>query len=238
MKLKNKTEIISTILTPALKLWLRSQLDHVEDLEMKVDAGDTQILRGKINNVFLKSTRAVYQGIHVRKVEVGTENIQVNLGAVVRGKPLRLLESIFVTGELEVTEQDLNTSLSSSLLSSGLTDLVKLLLAEKGLTNSEHLLTNYQLSWQQLTLKEDKFIIKGLVSDSQGNSNPLILSSGLEIYNLQTLLLNPIYITGIPTIEDFTLNQFSVDLGTDVELQQLSLFNQKIYCLGKIKVNN
>jgi hypothetical protein len=238
MKLNHKTEIISKILTPALKLWLRSQLDQVEDLEININAGDTQILRGKINSVFLKTTLAVYQGIHVRKVEVATEKIGVNLGGMVRGKPFRLLQPILVSGELEVTENDLNRSLCSSLLSQGLKDLVGLLLEEKGYTEVEKMLANYELTWQNLTLNADKFILNGIVTDSQGNTNQLILCSGLELSNLQTLSLNPIYIEGIPEIEDFSLNQFTVDLGSDVQLQQLSLSEQKIYFLGKVKVNN
>lgn len=238
MKLKNKTEIISKILTPALKLWLRSQLDHVEDLDININAGDSQILRGKINSVFLKTTRAVYQGIHVRKVEVATENIGVNLGGIVRGKPLRLLQPIFVRGELEVSENDLNTSLSSSLLSQGLTDLLELLLEEKGFNEIEKIFTNYEITWQNLTLNGDKFRLKGILRDSQGNSNNLILRSGLQLANFQSLSLNPIYIEGIPEIENFSFNEFTVDLGSDVQLEQLSLSQQKIYCLGKVKVNN
>lgn len=238
MKSNNKTEIISKILTPAFKFWLRSQLNEVEDLEIDIHAGDTEILRGKVGNIFLKTTRAVYQDIHVRKVEIATENIGINLGGIVRGKPLRLLQPIFVKGELIATENDLNTSLSSSLLSQGLTDLVKLLLEKKGFTDAQEILKNHQFTWHKLNLNENEFILKGTITDFQGSSNSLILSAGLELYNPQTLLLNPIYIEGLPNIENFTLNELIIDLGSDVELEKLNLFEQELYCTGKVKINN
>lgn len=238
MKLKNKTEIISKILTPALKLWLRSQLDEVEELEININSGDAQILRGKINQVFLKTTRAIYQGIHVRKVQVSTDKIAINLGGIIKGKPLRLLQPIFVEGELIATEKDLNLSLSSPLLSQGLKDLIILLLEENNVNDGEKLLSDYEITWQNLTLNKDKFSLNGTLKDSEGKLSQLVLRSGLELENSQTLLLNPIYIEGIPDIEKIAVSKFTVDLGDEVELNLLNLFDQKIHCIGRAKVNN
>lgn len=236
MKIKKKTAIISNFLAPAVKFWLRSQLDHVEDLEIKIHAEDNQILKGKIESVLLETTRAVYQGIHVRKVKVMGSNIAVNLGGILRGKSLCLLQPIFVKGELIVEEKDLNTSLSSLLLSQGLRDLIILLLENKGVTNSSEILANYHIDWQELTLDFAQFILIGIVTDSEGNSNQLILRSGLELYNHQTLLLNPLNITGIPHLESFIFDEFKVDLGSDVELEKLSISSGQLYCEGQVKV--
>ena len=236
MKIKNKTEIISKVLTPAVKLWLRSQLDHVEELEIKINAGDTQILRGKIESVLLGTSRAVYQGIHVGKVNLSGSNIAVNLGGILRGKPLRLLQPIFVNGELVVEEQDLTTSLSSPLLSQGLTDLLVLLLESQGINNPEEILTPYQIQWQELNLSAEKFVLTGNITDAQGSTNHLILRSGLALHNPQTLLLDPLHIQGIPHLNNLSINQFKVDLGSDVELQNLSLASGQLSCAGQVKI--
>lgn len=82
MTIKSKSEIISRFLTPAIKFWLRSQLSTVEDLKMEIHAGDKQILRGKINEVSVQTTKAVYQDIHISQASVSTENIAVNLGGI------------------------------------------------------------------------------------------------------------------------------------------------------------
>ncbi len=236
IKKQNNTEIISKVLSPALKLWLKSQLDHVEDLEIKINGGDTQILRGKIESVTLSTTKALYQGIHVGEVQIRGENIAVNLGGILRGKPLRLLEPIFVTGELLVPESYLTASLSSPLLSQGLTDLLVRLLENQGIENPTEILANYQIRWQNLTLNCDKFILRGLIVDSQGNSNPLILHSGLELDNNQTLLFNPLVVEGIPILNNLTINEFKIDLGSDVELHQLNLSNRALSCSAKVKI--
>jgi hypothetical protein len=236
MKVKSKTEIIGKVLSPALKLWLRSQLDHVEDLEINIHGGDTQILRGKIESVSLATTKAVYQGIHVGEVQVKGENIAVNLGGVLRGNPLRLLEPIFVTGALMVAENDLTTSLSSPLLSQGLTDLLVMLLENQGIENSAQILTNYQINWQQLTITPEKFTLTGLIADSLGNSNPITLRSGLGLHNSQTLLFAPLVIEGIPLLNNLSINQFTLDLGSDVNLEQLNLSSRSLSCIGKVKI--
>ncbi len=236
MKIKSKTEIISKVLTPAVKLWLRSQLDHVEDLEIKIKAGDPQILRGKIESVLLGTNRAVYQGIHVGKVNLSGSNIAVNLGGILRGKPLRLLQPIFVNGELVVEEQDLTTSLSSPLLSQGLTDLLALLLESQGINNPEEILAPYQIQWHQLNLSAEKFVLAGNITDAQGSTNQLILRSGLGLHNSQTLLLDPLHIQGIPHLDNLSINQFKVDLGSDVELQNLNLSSGQLSCAGQVKI--
>jgi hypothetical protein len=236
MKIKHKTEIISKVLTPALKLWLRSQLDHVEDLEIKIKAGDTQILRGKLESVLLGTTRAVYQGIHVGKVCLSGSNIAINLSGILRGKPLRLLQPLSVNGELVVVEEDLTTSLSSPLLSQGLTDLLVLLLENQGINNPQEILAAYRIQWQQLKISPEKFTLTGNLTDSKGNSNPLILRSGLALHNPQTLLLAPLHLQGIPHLDNLIINQFKVDLGSDVELQQLNLSSGQLSCSGQVKV--
>jgi len=63
MAIKSKSEIISHILTPAIKFWLRSQLQNVVDLTIEINAGDKQILTGKIDQVSLQTNKAIYQGI-------------------------------------------------------------------------------------------------------------------------------------------------------------------------------
>lgn len=235
-KTKSKTEIITKILTPALKFWLRSQLDHVEDLDIKIHSGDTQILRGKIESVFLETTHAIYQQIHVRKVKITGSKIAVNIGGIIRGKALRLLQPIFVKGELIVEEHDLTASLSSSLLAQGLKDLLVLLLENKQINNSETILANYQIDWQEINLADEQFILTGIITDLEGNNNPLILQSGLKLHNEHTLLLDPLNIKGITHLGDCCFNEFKVDLGEDVELQELNISHGELFCAGKVKI--
>lgn len=236
MTIKNKSEIISHILTPAIKFWLRSQLETVEDLNMQIHAGDKQILTGKINQVSLTTTKAIYQGIHVSKATVNTDNIAVNLGGILRGKPLKLLQPIFVTGEIVLTDNDLQTSLESPLLHQGLIDLVHLLLNHQNIPNYQDILAQYRFFWHNITLKDDQFILSAILSNSMEETYNLIITSTLTLKNYQTLIFHPIEIIGIPDIGNMIINNFEVDLGNDVALEKLILTSQNLSCIGKLKV--
>lgn len=236
MTIKSKSEIITRFLTPAIKFWLRSQLETVEDLKMEIHAGDRQILGGKINQVSLETSKAVYQGIHISQAVVNTENIAVNLGGILRGKPLKLLQPIFVKGKIHLTHDDLQTSLQSSLLHQGLIDLVNLLLNHEGIANSEEILAQYEFSWQNIDLKEDKFILNAILMDGNQNQYNLTITSSLSLKDDRILLFNPIEICGIPTIKNIILHSFEVDLGEDVILEELKLTMDNLSCIGQIKV--
>lgn len=236
MAIKNKSEIISHILTPAIKFWLRSQLQAVEDLNIEIHAGDKQILTGKINQVSLETSKAIYQGIHISKAAVNTENIAINLGGILRGKPLKLLQPIFVNGQLLLTLDDLQTSLNSSLLHQGLIDLVHLLLEHQKIEGYREILAQYQFNWQEIILHNDKFIIKAILQDNQRGNTDLILTSNLILKDDHTLLFNPIEIDKIPNLDTIIINNFEVDLGNDVILEKVALNSHQLSCLGKIKV--
>ena len=236
---KRKSEIISRFLTPAITFWLKSQLEQVEDLDIRISAGDTKILRGKIDQVSLTTTKAIYQGIHVNQASVKTEKIAVNLGGVLRGKPLKLLQPIFVDGEIKLAHNDLQTSLQSPLLQQGLIDLVHLLfeqLEQEALENHQQILAQYEFDWQEITIHHEKFILNATLTNQQGETFPFTLTSNLALENYHTLSLKPIQIEGIPEMPMLVLNDFTVDLGTDVEIEVLQLSTTELSCQGKVKV--
>ncbi len=236
MAIKSKSEIISRFLTPAVKFFLRSQLEEVEDLNIKIIAGDRQILTGKIEQVSLVTSKVVYQGIHVTKADVSTENIAVNLGGILRGKPLRLLHPIFVQGNIKLIPDDLHTSIHAPLLHQGLIDLIVILLEKKEIKNPEKIIEKYEFIWQDLIINPDKFILTANLIDTHGKINKLILSSGLALKSEHELLFNPIHLEGIPDLESILINNLEIDLGSDVELTELILTEKELSCSGKAKV--
>lgn len=115
--------LISRLLPPAIRLWLSTQLDHLEGLEFRLEGKDRQILSGHIPQVSLSAQRAVYQGLHVSQVSVTAQGIRVNLGQVLRGKPLRLLQAFPVEGRVSLLTEDVRASLHAPLLEQGLQDI-------------------------------------------------------------------------------------------------------------------
>ncbi len=81
--------MISKLLSTAVKLYLRSQVERVEDLQVKILGENKQILQGYIPQIFLSCSRAVYQGLYLRQIELNGSDIAFNLSEVIGTKWFR-----------------------------------------------------------------------------------------------------------------------------------------------------
>lgn len=225
----NKIRIITQVLTTALKLWLRAQVSQISELEVQIKASDRQLISGRIPAVSIFATHAVYQGLLITEIQLIAEKIQVNIGSILKGKPLRLLEKVPVVGDLTIDEKDLNASLSSDLLSTALSDLlVKVLPADCPKTQP--------INWQEIILENNQIILRGIrVTNSE--TTPLEICLGLELLSGHELQLTHIQIKD--DHKDLLENNhgYNFDLGSDVDIQELTLIPGKLVCRGRINVN-
>lgn len=224
-----KIRLITQVLTTALKLWLRTQVSQVSQIEVEIRASDRQILSGRIPWVSIFASHAVYQGLHVTQIQLEAENIQINIGSVLKGQPLRLLKTVSVNGELIVEQQDLNQSLSSELLSTALNDvLVKLL--------PEHSPKTKPIEWQKMILENQAIILHGI---QEPHIKPAFLEIfvGLELLNSRELQLTQIQIQRQKQALLEDNYGFNLDLGSDVDIQELTLTPGQLVCRGQINVN-
>ncbi|MEH2079789.1 MAG: DUF2993 domain-containing protein [Nostoc sp.] len=224
----NKIRIITQVLTTAVKLWLRAQVSQISELEVEIKASDRQLFSGRIPSVSVFATHAVYQGLLITQIQLIAENIRVNIGSVLKGKALRLLETVPVVGDLIVDEKDLNDSLSSDLLSTALSDLLVKVLP-----------TDYPQSqpikWQEILLGNNQIILRGLrVTNSE---TPLEICLGLQLLSGHELQVAHIPIN--PDQGDILKDnhKYKLDLGSDVDIQELTLIPGKLVCRGRINVN-
>ncbi len=231
-----KSRIISKILSPAIQMWLRSQVEQVESLQFKIVGGDRQILSGYIPKVSIAASRAVYQGLHLSQLQLEGTDIQVNLGQVIKGKPLRLLEPIPVAGQLLLQEQDLQTSLQAPLLSTALTELLSTFLTTNKIIDSANDLKEQQISWQQVNIDEGQLKLFGTLVHATGQTIPVVICAGLQLATPQVLRLNPLQIQLSPTSPSFNLDGFEIDLGSEVNLQELALTAGQLMCRGRLNV--
>jgi LmeA-like phospholipid-binding len=225
----NKIGIITKVLTTAIKLWLRTQVSQVSQMEVEIRASDRQILSGSIPWVSIFASHAVYQDLHITRIQLVAENIQINVGQVIKGQPLKLLKVISVFGEMTVEEKDLNNSLSSELLSTALNDVFVELLPEYW--------PKFQpISWQKIILDNNQIILNALLTPASEPTS-LDIYLGLELVNGNQLQLGKVQVmqNEVALVEgnyDYTLN-----LGSDVDIQELSLIPGKLVCQGRINVN-
>jgi len=233
-----KSRIISKVLSPALRLWLRSQVERIEALQFNIVGSDREILTGHIPSVSIAASGAVYQGLHFSKIQLEGTSIHVNLSQVLKGKPLRLLEPVPVVGQLLLQEKDLQASLQAPLLSNAVTEFLGALLTSDEITNLDNDLKNRQLSfsWQQIAIDTDQLTLSGTLLDGGLGTTPIVIRAGLQLASPHDLLLNPFQIQISPASPPRNLDGFHVDLGSDVELQELTLTPGELMCRGRLKV--
>ena len=225
----SKVKIITKVLTSAIKLWLRSQLNQVSHLEVQIEASDRQLLSGCIPGVLISASNAVYQGLHITQIELQAEKIQLNVASILKGQPLQLSAIVPVVGKLIITEQDLNNSLSSPLLLTAINDVLILLLPEYSLNSKA-------INWRKITLDNQVLILHGIpISDQDGAFFNIYL--GLELLNGQELQLTQIQ---VKTDQEVLLEKnspYMINLGTDVDIEKISLIPEQLFCSGRINVN-
>jgi hypothetical protein len=232
----DKSRIISKILSPALRLWLRSQVEHVEDVQFKISGGDRKILSGNISTVSIAASHAVYQGLHLSNIQLEGSGIRVNLGQVIKGKPLRLLEPVPVAGQLLLQKSDLQASLESPLLSNALTEFLDVLLKSNGITNLREDLKERPINWQQIDIDTGQVTIMGTLLDAVLGAMPIVIRAGIQLATAQELRLHPLQIEIPPKLPSRQLDAFQVDLGPEVDIQELTLTPEQLMCRGRLMV--
>jgi LmeA-like phospholipid-binding len=225
-----KIRVLTSVLKGALKLFLRSQVSDIQDLEIDITAGDRQLLSGNIPKVSVFASGAVYKGLHITSIQLTAENIRINTGSILKGQPLRLSEVIPVSGTLVLEEKDVNASLTSALLTVALNDMLLQLIPEIA-RNSNSII------WQKIILCNNQFILFANLSTETNTKleAPLEIGVNLDLINSHELKLTPI---GQYSLQhEHKQNGHHFDLGSDVDIQELELISGKVTCKGRININ-
>lgn len=241
------SRIISRVLPPAIRLWLSTQLEHVENLQFQIQGRDREILSGHIPEIYLSAQKAVYQGIHLSQAAATARSIQVNLGQVMRRKPLRLLAPFPISGEVELTEADFNDSLQSPLLGEGLYDFLQLLAqSQSEAMPLQQVLDNLPErtvhSHYQATAAIDAEQIILRLHPKVDDLLAIAISTQLSIRDGHRLCLdNPHWLTDDSTaaatsIPLADLQGFEIDLGAEVTLTNCQVAANKLMLSGTVRV--
>jgi LmeA-like phospholipid-binding len=218
------------VLSPACRVWLRSQVSHVDDLQVDIQGGSRQILGGMIPRVAVVAVGAVYQGLSLGSIDLIAENIRINLPQVVKGKPLQLLEPIAVVAGVKFSEQDLQASLAAPLLSQAITDLLTQILA------TNHQQTDWSIDWHQVKIASHTLILEGNLT-TRGQTASIEIAMGIDIRDGHILDLDPLKINCSIDLPGSNITSHSIDLGDDVNITQLDLLTGELLCQGQIQVN-
>lgn len=241
--------LIGSILSKAIGLWLRSQVDKIDHLQLNIEGSNRSLLSGDIPGVSVAAENAIYQGLHLTQVQLQGSNIRFNLGQVLKGQPLHLLEPFFVTGNLHLNQLDLNQSLQAPILVQALNEFVLSLLIALTQSSSQ---STYDLqkqqndSWvqsvqriqdTQILIETDHLILNAQLLFDSGELLFFQLKTGLEIANFRELMLvqPKVQIYDIDT--ELHLDNYIIDLGSDIKIQDLILSPGLLEIQATLKIN-
>ena len=236
---KRSSGVISKVLAPAIRLWLKSQTEHLEDLKLSIQAGNRQILSGKIPRIEASVVAAIYQGIHIRDLQLTAQEIQVNLGQVMRGKALKLLAEFPIDLKFSLSEEDLNRSLDTPMIQQAVTQFLMGILGS-GDANSEKRLSITNL---KAKLQNDMIILCGNLPSSgeaSATTTEIAIRTGLQLTQPNKLALqNPVWLPhakakrGMAITE---LNGYEFDLGPGTSMAAVTIELGKLSCIGRLTV--
>ena len=233
-----RSRIISSVLSPAVRLWVRSQLEQVETLHLTIEANDRQILSGAIEQVTVSAQKAVYRGIHLSQAHITAQTIRTNLRQILRGKPLRLLAPFPVTGDVLLSEADLNASLKAPLMATAIADFLLIFLksAEEGVEDGNAL----QLHDPQIQLQDGQATLTANLMSTTGNPTAVAIRTGLRLENGNKLMLDrPLWLPHAKARQGLLLKEldgYPFYLGSDVSLNELTISTGQIFCRGQVTV--
>lgn len=245
--------VVGRLLPAAVKLWLRSQVQQIENLSIDLAGRDRQLISGYLPGVSVAAQQAIYQGIHITQVQLSAKDIRINIGQVIRGKPLRLLKAFPVQGETALSSEDLNASLASPLLAEGLTNFWRSLTQQPEVSqavNNQYgllpLADEAKLHQPQIRLGAGCLGLSFYpMTPAETGERPVILGVELSVVSGHILQLSSArWLSHLDELSQRdkgtpvdALEEFHWDLGRDVQLSLLKLQPSQLLCSGEIMVN-
>ena len=238
------SRLISRVLPVAVKFWLQTQLDEIGQLAFEIQASDRQVLSGHIPGVALSAQQAVYKGVKITDVDVQASGIKINIGQVLRGKPLRLKQPFPIEGQVAFDVDALAASSTESILAEGLLDFWQTLLAKADV--AQEVATHYgadiavlndpQLSQYQSRLQTiDKDLSLQLLRDGQSEIG---LKGWLEVDQGHILRLTTAQwcLASGEHVRSDALSNFCWNLGEHTNVRTLTVQDDQLTCQCRIMV--
>ena len=219
-------QLLGAVLNPVVAAWIRSQVERVEDLQVRIQGSDSELLNGTIPAAQVAGRHLRYEGVAVSEVSLRGQNIRLNVPAALQGSPLQLTQAVPVQVGLVMTEADLNQTLQSPLIQAQLAQAKVTL--PVGKTSVPFVIRD-----PKVRLIGDRLHIDAQLASDQGLPIPVSLATRIVPTSPQQLALrDPVWLIAGQEIPIGGLANLPIDLGPEVQIQQLTIANRALVYQG------
>ncbi len=213
-----KAQWVAPLITPMLKTWVMQQVSQAENLDIKLQGTDQELLRGLIPQVNISADNVVYQGIQARSVSLVGRSVQLDLSQAFSGGGVKLKSPVQADLVIKMAEPDLNRYLTSPQFQKQFSNLR---LPMPGSASTLPLSINQpQLS----LLDQGRVQVAAALKPEQGPSLPVQITTGLDLLNGNTLkLTNPELKSSGQLLPTELLQNLKIDLGPDTLVKSLDI---------------
>ncbi|WP_413163581.1 DUF2993 domain-containing protein [Capilliphycus salinus ALCB114379] len=232
-------QLVSKVLSRAVKVWLRKQAEQVDALEIHISGNNRSILTGHISQVTVEASSAIYRGLHLSQVHLCASGIHINIGQVLKGKPLKLLQPFPVDCQISLLYPDFNTSLQSPLLINAIAGFLLPLIQSQSTKNRNFSFPNQIDGLQNLQMvfpAQNQLRLTADILSSSGELIPFGFQTELLLASPQELLLTSSRLE-LPQQQYWDLENMTISLGTDVYIEQLNITPEVLELQGQIQVH-
>ena len=101
------------LISAGLRLWIRSRCEHVGGLDLTLQGSSLGLMRGRLQGAVLSARDVRFEGLPLKRAEISSGPIQVDLTWLRPGRMLALKEPFLVSGMVSMPGQPLGDALLS-----------------------------------------------------------------------------------------------------------------------------
>ena len=112
-KASKKKDYLISLIEIALKYWIRSQCNSIEDIYINIKGDALNIINGKISGLSVKGNRIDFKGLLIQSISINSEEITLEVGISLKGVKAIPIKDFKIKGNIVLSSKDLNTILSA-----------------------------------------------------------------------------------------------------------------------------
>ena len=225
-------QFVGALVNPLVANWIESEVDSVENLDVKISGADSDLMGGRIERAEVSGDNLVYEDFYFSRVELSGQDIRLTVEDALNGGSLNLVEPLPVNAMMRLTNADVNRSIQAPLIQSQLSEAsVDIPVGNGGEAVA------FQLRDPQVEILDGRLKIDALLN-TEGTDVPVSVTTGLlPKSSRQLLLVNPVWLgddgSQIPIAG---LDGAEIDLGPDVKIDSLQLVPGELIYTGTITI--